>query len=295
MMYYRRKLLLGLLQVFNNDLEKTRLQKLLFLLSRFQKDNSYQFVPYKYGCYSFQSVADINTLEKYNILQQGKNRITKVSDVDYLAQLKPADKQAIRSLKAIYGAKSVEELTKSTYISHPFYAINSLIAKDILSKEQYQRVLDARPNKDKTTLFTIGYEGITLEEYLNKLIINDIRLLCDVRNNPLSMKFGFSKTQLKSACESIGIAYVHLPEVGIQSEDRQELNAQADYDRLFKTYKETTLKETIDNQKIILNLLIKHKRIALTCFEANICQCHRKPLAEAIAGLEGWDYEIRHL
>jgi hypothetical protein len=295
-MYYRRKLLLGLLQVFNNDLQKIRLQKLLFLLSRFQKDkSSYQFVPYKYGCYSFQSIADLNTLVKYNIIQQDQNHVLKISDVDYLAQLKPSDKQAILSLKTVYGGKTNEELTKSTYISHPYYAINSLIAKDILSTEQYQRVLDARPKKSKIILFTIGYEGLPLEEYLNKLITNDIRLLCDVRNNPLSMKFGFSKSQLKSACESVGIAYEHLPEVGIQSEDRQELNSQADYDLLFESYKKEVLPDTIDNQKIILNLLQKHQRIALTCFESNICQCHRKPLAEAITKLEGWNYEVRHL
>jgi len=295
-MYYRRKLLLGLLQAFDDDLEKIRLQKLLFLLTRFQKtESSYEFVPYKYGCYSFQSAADLGTLEKYNIIGQEGNHIRKIADVDYLMQLKPTDRQAIKSLKTVYGLKTNEELTRSTYISHPYYAINSLIAKDILNAEQYQRVVEARPKKQKTVLFTIGYEGITLEAYLNKLIANDIRLLCDVRNNPLSMKFGFSKNQLKSACESLGIIYEHLPEVGIQSADRQELNKQADYDQLFKVYKAVTLTETIDNQKTILSLLQEHQRIALTCFEANICQCHRKPLAEAITQFEGWEYELRHL
>jgi len=295
-MYYRRKLLLGLLQAFDDDLEKIRLQKLLFLLTRFQKtERSYEFVPYKYGCYSFQSAADLNTLGKYNIIWQEGNHVCKTSDVDYLLQLKPTDRQAIKNLKTVYGLKTNEELTKSTYISHPYYAINSLIAKDILSPEQYQRVVAARPKKEKSVLFTIGYEGITLEAYLNKLIANDIRVLCDVRNNPLSMKFGFSKNQLKSACESLGIIYEHLPEVGIQSVDRQELNNQADYDQLFKVYKAVTLTKTVDNQKTILSLLQKHKRIALTCFEANICQCHRKPLAEAITQFEGWEYELRHL
>jgi len=53
------------------------------------------------------------------------------------------------------------------------------------------------------TLFTIGYEGISLEEYFNRLIKNDVKVLVDVRNNPLSMKFGFSKTQLKRFCEKL--------------------------------------------------------------------------------------------
>jgi len=295
-MFYRRKLLLGLLQAFENNLEKMRLQKLLFLLSRFQKGNGcYQFIPYKYGCYSFQSAADLKTLAKYNMVQETDNSVSKTTDTDYLLQLKISDRQAIKSLKALYGGKTSTELTRSTYISHPYYAINSLIAKDVLNADQYERVLQARPKKNETILFTIGYEGLSLEEYLNKLIVNDIRLLCDVRNNPLSMKFGFSKNMLRSACESVGIAYEHIPEVGIQSEDRQELNSQTDYDLLFESYKMNLLPNTFDNQKNILNLLLKYKRIALTCFEANICQCHRGPLAEAITKLDGWQYQVRHL
>jgi uncharacterized protein (DUF488 family) len=47
--------------------------------------------------------------------------------------------------------------------------------------------------------------------------------------------------------------------------------------------------------KRILDLLKKHQRIALTCFEANICQCHRKHLAEAIANLPEFDYELKHI
>lgn len=294
-MYYRRKLLLGLLQAFGNSLDKTKIQKLLFLLSRFQNTSSYHFVPYKYGCYSFQSMADINTLEKYNIIAQKETAIEHISGVNYLQQLKPADRKAIVDLKRVYGEKTNEELVKSTYISHPYYAINSLIAKDILSNDQYQRVLDSRPKKDKITLLTIGYEGISLEEYLNKLIQNDVRMLCDVRNNALSMKYGFSKSQLKNACESVGLQYVHLPEVGIQSDQRQELKTQKDYDKLFDEYKCSTLLNTLETQKNILKLLEKNKRIALTCFEANICQCHRKPLAEAITNLPDWEYELKHI
>ena len=50
------------------------------------------------------------------------------------------------------------------------------------------------------------------------------------------MKYGFSKSQLKRYCESLGMQYIHIPEVGIQSEQRQELNIQADYDELIYDY-----------------------------------------------------------
>jgi len=156
-------------------------------------------------------------------------------------------------------------------------------------------VNDERPGVDGKILYTVGYEGISLEAYLNKLIRNDIRLLIDVRNNPLSHKFGFSKGSLQKYCSTLQIEYRHFPEVGIQSAYRQELKSQMDYDKLFEAYKENTLGKTSVIQQTILDLLVKYQRIALTCFEANICQCHRKPLAESITKLPAWEYQLIHI
>ena len=47
---YRQKTLLGLLSTFDGRLPKVDFQKYLFLYTHeFQKDPSYEFVPYKYG------------------------------------------------------------------------------------------------------------------------------------------------------------------------------------------------------------------------------------------------------
>jgi uncharacterized protein (DUF488 family) len=119
--------------------------------------------------------------------------------------------------------------------------------------------------------------------------------LVDVRNNPLSQKFSFSKSQLIHYCEDLNIEYIHFGDVGIQSEYRQELKEQSDYDNLFKSYKKKTLPSTTSTQEKILALLKDKKRIALTCFEANICQCHCKYLAEVIAQLPQWKYELKHI
>jgi uncharacterized protein (DUF488 family) len=109
------------------------------------------------------------------------------------------------------------------------------------------------------------------------------------------MKYGFSKSLLKKFCESVGIDYIHIPEVGIQSDQRQSLNTQADYDELFALYRNTNLTKTTTSQQQILSLLKERRRIALTCFEANICQCHRKHLAEAIEALPDFEYEVEHI
>ncbi len=100
---------------------------------------------------------------------------------------------------------------------------------------------------------------------------------------------------MKKFCDNLGILYVHIPEVGIQSEQLQELNSQTDYDKLFSVYRKNNLSKTTEKQNEILNLLKQHKRIALTCFEANICQCHRKHLTEAIETLPDFSYSVVHI
>lgn len=294
-MYYRRKILLGLLEAFDNRLEKIQLQKLLMLVTKHQQKPDFYFVPYKFGCYSFQANSDLGTMTKYNQVVLQGNEWVKIDNEKYLISLKERDRQAIRLIKQLYGAKTTNELIKITYVKFPYLAINSTIAKDKLSSEEFDKVLQAKPKSDKTILYTIGYEGVSLEEYLNKLLLNDIKVLCDVRRNPLSMKFGFSKSQLQKACQGVGIEYIHLPELGIESDKRQELNTQSDYDKLFSLYRSEMLTQTKDYQVKLLTLLREKGRIALTCFEANINQCHRKHLADAIVKLPDFNYELKHI
>ena len=294
-MYYRRKILLALLETFDNRLEKIRLQKLLLLVSKQQEKPDFYFVPYKFGCFSFQANADLSTMVKYNQVKVEGNVWYKTDSEKYLGSLKLRDRQAIVYIKHLYGNKNADELISLTYNKYPYFAVNSTIAKDVLNSEAYQKVLDARPKSDKTILFTIGYEGVSLEEYLNKLILHDVKMLCDVRKNSLSMKYGFSKSQLQNACEGVGIKYIHIPQLGIDSDKRQTLHCQADYDNLFAIYRTEVLTETREYQNQLLNLLLEHKRIALTCFEANICQCHRTHLANAIVNLPDFNYELKHI
>ncbi|MCF8231006.1 MAG: DUF488 domain-containing protein [Bacteroidales bacterium] len=294
-MYYRRKILLSLLETFTGGLEKIRLQKLLFLLVRKQEKPSFHFVPYKYGCFSFQANADLHTLTKYNLVESDDKNWSITSDTPYFTELTNKDQEAVKALKQEYQNVATEELIRTTYVSYPYFAINSTIAPKILEPDQLEKVNDQKRTKTNTTLFTIGYEGISLEQYLNKLIVNDVKVLCDVRKNPLSMKYGFSKNQLKNACEGVGIQYKHIPDVGIVSDKRQQLNKQSDYDRLFEYYKSDVLMDTTKQQLEIVGLLKKHYRVALTCFEANIHQCHRKPLADSVAQQPGFEYEVKHI
>ncbi|MBI2271848.1 MAG: DUF488 domain-containing protein [Bacteroidetes bacterium] len=294
-MFYRRKVILGLIQLLGGELEKISLQKLLFLFTIKQLKTEYDFVPYKFGCFSFSAYADLFTMVKKGMLTETDSHFKRADKTDYLKALKEDDQKRLMEIKTLYGKMDSTALMKHTYINYPYYAIKSVKATSILTKDELEKVNKAKPQSNKTVLFTIGYEGISLEEYLNRLLKNDVKILVDVRNNPLSMKYGFSKNQLKRYCESVGVQYLHFPEVGIQSNQRQELNSQNDYDKLFAVYRKDNLTKTKPTQTAILNLLKQHQRIAITCFEANICQCHRKHLAEAIESLPSFEYEVKHI
>lgn len=294
-MFYRRKIILAILQAFDGNLPKISLQKLLFLFTNRQTKPDYDFVPYLYGCYSFSANADLTAMVRHEQLSEDKTSFSKICISDYVKTLNEKDKKILIDIKNNYGKLAPHTLMKLTYLNYRYHAINSVKAKEILTDEQYLMVINARPINNQTILYTIGYEGISLEEYLNRLIKNDVKVLVDVRNNALSMKFGFSKTQLRSFCASLNIEYLHIPEVGIQSDKRRELKTQDDYDNLFEIYRKQNLKKTTNQQQEILTLLKSKKRIALTCFEADICQCHRKHLAEAIIKLPEWDFELKHI
>ncbi|MEJ7693634.1 DUF488 domain-containing protein [Daejeonella sp.] len=294
-MFYRRKVILALLEQFGGELEKIRLQKLLFLFSQKQSKPEYEFIPYNFGCYSYSANADLTTMVTKSYLTESTSSVIKKDKAKYLHVLKPEDQLKLRTTVSQYGKMDSDALMKHTYKNFPYWAINSVRAPSILTSSELKEVQKHKSKSDKTTLYTIGYEGISLEGYLNRLIKNSVQVLVDVRKNPLSMKFGFSKSLLKRYCESLGIQYVHFPEVGIDSDQRQELNSQSDYDALFDNYRAGNLTRTVDSQKSILNLLKTYKRIALTCFEANICQCHRKHLAEVIVALPDFKYELEHI
>ena len=67
-MYYRRRLLLALLQALGGRAEKMRLHKLLLVLMAARGEAAYHFVPYRYGAFSFQANADLVALTTRGLL-----------------------------------------------------------------------------------------------------------------------------------------------------------------------------------------------------------------------------------
>jgi uncharacterized protein (DUF488 family) len=299
MLYYRRKILLAIIEAFGGTLTAKSLQKYLFLFTRQQIEKSFDFIPYRYGCFSFQANQDMSTMAKYDYLEivdEPKGRYIKLKQAGhYLDMLDMFDRQALLDTKTAFARMSQNELISYTYRKYPYYAINSTIADSLLTNEELALVAKQRRVFAEPMLFSIGYEGISLETYINRLIINDVRVLCDVRKNAYSQKYGFSKSQLQKACEGVNIKYVHIPDLGIESDKRQDLRSQADYDLLFDRYEKTTLQYNHEVLLYLKSLIDKENRIALTCFEKNPLQCHRSRVAKALMQLPDIKYQQKNL
>jgi uncharacterized protein (DUF488 family) len=296
MLTYRKKILLSFIQIFGGDLSATDLQKLLFLFedSRVKKD--YEFIPYKFGCFSLQVMYDKGSLIKDGFLISDEKRwIISAKSENILNSLDVQDRYMLSKFKQKYSNLRGDELIKYIYTNFPYFAINSEIAGNILNEQELKIVNDSRPKQNSMELFTIGYEGISLENYLNKLISNNVQILCDVRKNSYSHKYGFSKNQLQGACEKVGISFIHIPDLGINSDKRTSLETQEDYERLFDEYEKTTLKQEKKQLVYLFELVKKHKRIAITCFESSHKQCHRGRISKAMSTLPDWNIQIKHL
>ena len=293
-MYYRRKIMLALLEAWGGKLSNTTFQKLLFLFCQLQENPSFDFVPYKYGCFSFQSYIDRRALIYYGILAKD-GYWHKIDTKKYCEELKGNDKKKIDILRKSFGNFSQEQLIHHVYKNYPYYAIRSEIAEKHLNKSEIEKVNEEKVTDNSYCLSTIGYEGISIDVYLNKLIKNNIKLVCDIRKNPISMKYGFSKQQLKKHLEKISIDYVHIPDLGIESEKRKDLRSQEDYEHLFNWYEKKILPNKDYFLKLLIEYLRKYKRIALTCFEASHLNCHRHKVVNTLIPSIPFDYKTLNL
>jgi uncharacterized protein (DUF488 family) len=278
-MYYRRKILLALLEVYGGSLKRTDCEKLLFNFCQTTGKNHYDFFPYQYGPFSFVSYFDKRRLTELGLLKQ-TDEFQLNTNHSYLNDLEPADEKALLNFKARIGDLRGDNLVKKTYREFPQFASRSKIAERLFDTDEMKQIQFAWNKDTKPFVFTLGYEGLTIDAFLNKLISNNIFAVVDVRNNPQSMKYGFSKRSFKQYIESAGMKYFHIPELGIPSSMRKGLGSSVSHKDLFRKYENELLPEHEEAQKRLLNLIAEYSRIALVCFEADHHFCHRNTLVE---------------
>lgn len=289
----RQRLLLGLLNALGGSARNLDFQKILFLYCQETDSGSlYDFVPYKRGAFSFTSYADRRKLISHGLIEDCEH-YWRLTDAGEAVESNIFLKDFVESLDGLQG----DELVADTYRRFPYYAIRSEIAEKVLNGDDaaLNRIEREKLKTSPHPLQTIGYEGRSLESYLNLLIQAGVNVLCDVRRNPISRKYGFSKGTLGNACAGVGIWYEHLPELGIASEKRQELNSQEDYDALFAEYESDQLPRQDEALAKIQTWIEKGNGVALTCYELHPHQCHRHCVSEKLEAMSQNQIEARHL
>src|SRR5712692_7679329 len=141
-------------------------------------------------------------------------------------------------------------------------------------------------------LYSIGYEKARLADVVATLAGAGIATLIDVRDRPISRRPGFSKRQLAAAVEAAGIGYLHLQALGTPPEGR-EAGRRREWARFWgivETKLASAEAELALQQAAAVAL---EGASCLLCYEADWHVCHRRRIAEILAGRH--DFTVHHL
>ena len=237
----------------------------------------YDFLPYQYGPFSFAMFRELSGLAPKGYLRDVKWNGHAAWELPGDMQGNTANlardvrRDAARVVERFI-SKSDDELIDYVYDRFPWYTANSKI-----------RRLASRPVAD-AAVYTVGYEGRSIDGLLNVLMRQGIHRIVDVRRNPVARRYGFHKSSLTRLCGNVSIDYIHVPEVGIPSELRRELDSHSAYARLFDRYQRELLPKVSNAVQAIAELVVE-KPTTLMCMEADPDMCHRTRLANSISAI----------
>ena len=139
-------------------------------------------------------------------------------------------------------------------------------------------------------IFSIGYEGKSLEAFIALLKGALVERLIDVRDAPFSRKPGFSTAPLEQALKDAGIEYFGAPELGTDKASRDRHKDDAGMDIILQEYR-LKLEKNLALLEILKNMA-RAKVSAIMCYEAEAGNCHRQVIEEKMA-LDG--FKVIHL
>jgi len=142
-------------------------------------------------------------------------------------------------------------------------------------------------------LYTIGYEGRGIQQFINLLQEYQITRLIDVREIPLSRKKGFSKTGLQERLAKEKIEYVHIRALGSPREIRHKLRLDSNYAAFFEAFK-NHLSQNLGSVADIYQYLTDGIN-CIMCFESHPERCHRSTVAQKVKEHGGNGLAIKHI
>lgn len=136
----------------------------------------------------------------------------------------------------------------------------------------------------KRKLFTIGYTGFSLEDFILKLRSSGVDCLIDTREIPISRKKGFSKSALNSKLADAGIEYHHFKWLGSPRSDRHEVRQTGDYAKFFSSVRRHLATENATQSLISALEIAREQTSCLMCCCEDWTYCHRSCVVDALVG-----------
>lgn len=127
-------------------------------------------------------------------------------------------------------------------------------------------------------IYSVGYEGITVDALVARLSGARVAVLVDVRLNPVSRKPEFSKKRLTQALTDAGIEYVHEKELGNPQDNRDSFRSgdgEAGRSRM-----RSMLNNGAGEALTRLVDLASSQRVAVLCVERDHSRCHRDVITD---------------
>jgi len=282
-MLTKQKIILALLEKAQQPILRTSLVKYVFLLRNETalsfEPSLYDFVPYKYGPFSFDLYRDLEILQRDGLLILGEDFVSLNTSATCVRLNTPCISERIfRLISNIwnkYSSLSQNDLLSQVYQRYPWFAIKSE-RKDLLPNNLPKCPIT------QLAIYTVGYQGKSVDIFFNNLLKKGIQAICDVRANPVSRRYGFARKSLNDISEKLGIDYFHFPELGIPGNLRLNLSDYNSYQQLLDLY-ETQLLPRCYRHVLKLSVLMKDKPSVLVCMEKDVDCCHRSRLAKAVA------------
>lgn len=143
-------------------------------------------------------------------------------------------------------------------------------------------------------VFTLGYQGLTLELYTDMLVDAGVGLLIDIREIPWSYNRRYIKSVLERTMTAADIEYVHIKECGNPSANRKTARSIKDCLAKYRRH--------LRKNSHCLRTLLDHIKVAndvgrpacLTCYEREAHECHRSILLEFLVDANP-SIEVIHL
>lgn len=275
-MLVRQKVLLRLIDHAGGQMSRMRLVKSAFLLARTGNCSElrafYQFVPYDQGPFSFTLYHELGTLIRNGYLVAASGHVIQLATDVPIPSIDRGLEREIALLEKHYGELSTTALVDLVYGHYPEFTVNAI---------QPERRMAERP-RAKCAVYTIGYEGLQVDGFLNILVQKGIRQIIDVRGHPVSRRYGFHKSTLSRLCGRLDIEYRHVPELGIPSESRAALLRPSDNEQMLDDYENAILPAHKEAVSRIANW-VRTQASVLVCMEADPRCCHRSRLAAQVA------------